>query len=221
MTAAFFDVDETVLAAKSMFAFLRHWSGADSEQTYTELSALAAAGAPREDVNRAYYRRFAGVRLADLLTSGDAWYERYREGPTAFVAATVAALAEHRARGDAVVLVSGSFQPCLRRLADDVGAEAVLCTEPLVDGDGRLTGEVVQPLIGGAKAAAARKLMRARGWSPAACFAYGDHVSDLALLSAVGKPRVVDGDPELVAHAGREGWPILPATGGAAPRRSS
>ena len=84
--AAFFDVDETVIKVKSMFDFLRHWheragSGADAYETaVARLHAIADAGRPRSEVNRAYYRGFAGVPHADLMAEGRAWYARYRNG---------------------------------------------------------------------------------------------------------------------------------------------
>ncbi|MFL6126382.1 MAG: HAD-IB family hydrolase, partial [Actinophytocola sp.] len=52
------------------------------------------------------------------------------------------------------------------------------------------------------------------GADPLDCFCYGDHISDLEMLAAVGNPHVVGGDAELCAHARRHGWPVLPADPG-------
>jgi HAD superfamily hydrolase (TIGR01490 family) len=129
------------------------------------------------------------------------------------VAATVTALARHRAAGHIVVLVSGSFRACLDPLARELGARLVLCTEPIVDADGRLTGEVRQPMIGSVKVASVAAAMTTLGVRPADCHAYGDHASDLGMLAQVGHPAVVGTDTVLVAHATLHGWPVLPATG--------
>ena len=214
---AFFDVDETLITVKSMFAFLRWWMVRrdGDERAYlpavAQLQARASAGVDRTEINRAYYRLLAGVPSSELSSDGREWYEEYRRGPDAFVAATLAAVAGHREAGVEVVLVSGSFPGVLEPLAEDVGADEVLCTEPIAGDDGRLTGEVVRPMIGANKGAAVRALLSARAADPAVCFSYGDHASDLEMLRAVGHPHVVGEDPVLLAAAASGGWPVLPA----------
>ena len=217
MRAAFFDVDETLISTKSMFVFLRYWierrsSVSDAyERVVADIHTQVKAGVDRMEINRMYYRLFAGVPLAHLLAAGQDWYRQYRESPTAFIGATLSAIAEHRARGDMVVLISGSFRACLQPLAADVLANQVVCTEPIVDEDGRLTGQVVRPMIGSNKAAAVAETITSLGLLPADCFCYGDHSSDLKMLLEVGHPRVVGGDLVLLKHARRNGWPVLPA----------
>jgi HAD superfamily hydrolase (TIGR01490 family) len=214
-TVAFFDVDETLITVKSMFDFLRFWlarrgdDGTSFQRAAGRLHAIAAQGRPRSDVNRAYYQLFAGVPYASLREAGELWYADYRRRPDAFVAATVAALARHREAGDTTALVSGSFRACLDPLARDLGADLVLCTEPVVGEDGRLTGAVVRPMIGHVKAAAVSETLTALGADPAASFGYGDHASDLDMLTRIGRPRVVGHDPVLRARAAEYGWPVL------------
>ena len=217
--AVFIDVDETLITVKSMFAFMDYWStrsghGPDGcADVMAELHAMAARGVDRTEINRAYYRWYAGATWTELLIAGEAWYEDFCGNGAPFVAATLAAVAAHRAAGDAVVLVSGSFQPCLEPLARDVRSDLVLCTEPVVERDGRLSGEVRQPMIGRAKAEAVKRTMTELGVDPMNCTAYADHLSDLDMLSQVGHPVVVAGDPQLTAHARCHSWPVLPATG--------
>lgn len=225
--AAFFDVDETLIGVKSMFDFLRYWTIRDGgdEQAYDsameEFHSMWAAGVHRSEVNRAYYRRFAGRPWAELLTAASAWYDEYRERDDAFVLSTVRALSGHVADGDAVVLVSGSFTGCLGPLARELGAHVVLCSEPLVDGDGLLTGEVRRPMIGDVKHQAVAETLAELKVPAADCFAYGDHSSDLAMLSLVGHPHVVGGDSVLAEHAARHNWPVLPADTGSSARLST
>ncbi|WP_327673780.1 HAD family hydrolase [Kitasatospora sp. NBC_00458] len=254
---AFFDVDETLIAAKGMLAFWDHWTadparaahahahangpshgssygssyrpshGHPHDPSYrpshgprgeapgaappaaVDLRAAMAAGVPREELNRMYYRRFAGVPAAALRSSARRWYDGYRRGAEAFVTAGLDAVARHRDLGHAVVLVSGSLRPLLEAVAEDLGADGVCCAEQTVSAGGVLTGEVDRPMIGRAKADAVVALLRARGVRPADCFAYGDHESDLAMLRSVGRPVVVNGSPGLVAEAVRAGWPVL------------
>ncbi|MFL6123920.1 HAD family hydrolase, partial [Actinophytocola sp.] len=150
---AFFDVDETLFAGKSIFEFLRHWLAVtDGDGTrYRSVRAAArrdaAAGIPREELNRRFYRHLAGASHAELLREGRRWYDGIRDSPTGFVRAGLDAVATHKAEGDLVVLVSGSMRPILGPLAADLRADLVLCTELVVAG-GQLTGEVVRPMIG-------------------------------------------------------------------------
>ncbi|QFZ21287.1 HAD family hydrolase [Saccharothrix syringae] len=217
---AFFDVDETVIKVKSMFEFLRHWMTAqgDDGSAYESFMAgvreLADAGVPRAEVNRHYYRRYAGASAADVRAAGEDWYASYRRRPDGFLTATVAAVAAHRAAGNRVVLVSGSFLPVLGPLMADVGADEALCGDPEVGPDGRYTGAIAVPMIGENKTAAVRARMAELGVDPADCYAYGDHQSDLGMLEAVGNPVVVGEDPVLVGKAEAGGWRRLPATTG-------
>lgn len=215
--AAFFDVDETLISAKSMFVFLRYWierQDGDSstyQKVVASIRAQVESGAHRTEINRMYYRFFAGVPYVDLLAAGRDWYREYRRLPTAFVGSTLSAISGHQARGDLVVLVSGSFRACLEPLAMEVLADRVVCTELVMDDEGRLTGEVVRPMIGSSKAAAVAETVRALKLIPEDCFCYGDHSSDLQMLLAVGHPRVVGEDPVLLEQARCNGWPVLSA----------
>lgn len=213
--AAFFDVDETVIGAKSMFDFMRFWilrNGGDEDayqRAMDEFRAMWSAGVHRSEVNRAYYRGFAAVDWSALMEAGRDWYADYRRRPDAFVLATTEAMARHVADGDTVVLVSGSFHGCLTPLAEELHADVVLCSEPVLGPDGRLTGEVRRPMIGEVKTAAVEETLERLGFPAADCFAYGDHSSDLGMLTRVGHPHVVGDDPVLAERAARLRWPVL------------
>ncbi|PKW05242.1 HAD-superfamily subfamily IB hydrolase, TIGR01490 [Streptomyces sp. 1222.5] len=216
-TLAFFDVDETLIAEKSMIEFWRHWSRLHPTRVATdwlELRTEATVTPDRETLNRGYYRRYAGVALADLEAAGRTWYDGYRRGGTAFVRSALRAVAAHRAAGREVVLVSGSMRPLLAPLADELAVATVVCTELVVGPGGVLTGEVHRPMIGAAKGEAVVRVMRERGADPQDCFAYGDHESDLAMLRAVGNPVVVGDSPLLNDEAERFGWSVASARRG-------
>ncbi len=132
--------------------------------------------------------------------------------------ASSAALAEHLAEGDTVVVVSAALDPLVRALCRHLGVKDYACAVcEIVDGryTGRLTGLVP---YAGEKARVAAALVAERGADPAGCWAYADHDSDLELLRFVGHPVAVNPRPGLRAVAEREGWPILqsptPETGG-------
>jgi HAD superfamily hydrolase (TIGR01490 family) len=214
---AFFDVDETLIDIKSMFSFLEfHLADPDRYRAAAgELTRAARAGVPREETNRAYYRNYAGAQQEAVAESGRRWFARERQRDGFLHQDVVRELRRLQAEGYQVALVSGSFRACLEPIAEHLGADHVLCSEPDVAA-GRYTGEVRTAVIGAAKATAARALMDRSGARPEECVAYGDHASDLPLLTCVGGAAVVGDDPVLAEHADRFGWIRLPGTAAAA-----
>ncbi|MFD8756934.1 HAD family hydrolase [Kitasatospora sp. NPDC059577] len=202
---AFSDVDETLIDCKSMFDFLDHYLGVRygppgvrrGRRVREEITALAAAGSPRERNSRTYYREWAGEPAGDVAAAGRAWFAERSAQAGFWIAPVRDALARHRAAGGAVVLVSGAFPAILDPIAERVGAAHLVCSRPEVRG-GVLTGELVgEPVIGEEKRRAVRALFAAHPHvDPADCHGYGDHASDLPMLTEVGHPVVV-GDPRL------------------------
>jgi HAD superfamily hydrolase (TIGR01490 family) len=220
--AAFFDVDETLLASKSMFRFLRfylHRKG-EPELLYDrlagDLGALAAAGVPREEVNRAYYRLYAGESAEYLSTVGQAWFDEELADPGFLLEAPVAEHAELRANGVPTHLVSGSFFACLEPAAALLGASETHGA-PLQIRRGLLTGEIDYPVIGQGKAETVQAVARLRGYRLDHCIAYGDHNTDLPMLETTGTAVVVGDDPVLRRRAEAAAWRTLPQTPRTAP----
>lgn len=215
---AFFDVDDTLVADKTIFSFLEHYFAAtgrhpsEYSQARAELRQMTDEGIRREEVNRAYYRIYAGTRAAELARHGARWFADRLAGGSFFHPPVLAALRRHTEVGEPVILISGSFFPCLDPIARHVDATAVIGTELLLSTEGRLSGEIDRPMIGTAKAEAAAAHAAAHGADLSDCHAYGDHVSDLPLLQAVGHPVVVGDDPVLSQQIARVAGRRLPAT---------
>lgn len=216
ITGAFFDVDETLITVKSMFRFLAFFyrecgrPEADADAVRADLSARAAAGAPRAETNRAYYGALAGYRQQDVCAAGEKWFAAELAEGEFIHAPAVARLLDHRVRGHLVVLVSGSFSACLEPVRRHLGADLAVGTAPAVAG-GRYTGGIDgEPVIGPGKAAAATAVARREGVDLRRSYAYADDGSDLDLLRCVGHPVVVGGNPVLAAAAEVGGWPVLP-----------
>ncbi|MCX4593253.1 MULTISPECIES: HAD family hydrolase [Streptomyces] len=206
-TLVFSDVDETLITCKSLFDFLVYYrqqrygptATAGATALRAELAARAAAGEPRELLNRAYFRAWQGELVSEVTAWGRRWFaERAREGGF-FRTETLAALRCHLADGAAVVLVSGSLSAVLEPIAEAIGAAEVVCARPAAHG-GRFTGELLgPPMIGTAKREAVRAVLdRYPQVAVADCYGYGDHVTDLPMLTEVGHPVVVGGSPELL-----------------------
>jgi HAD superfamily hydrolase (TIGR01490 family) len=214
--AAFFDVDDTLITVKSIFRFLafdmfeRGLPPGEYDRAMRQLRSLKAANVPREDVNRAYFGLWAGLDEAATTARGAHWFETERDAGELFHPEVLAAFRRHAQAGHRTVLVSGSFPACLEPIAAFLSADAVLCSRPQAR-DGRYTGEIAVPMIGEAKAAAVRAQAAAHGIDLSASYAYGDHSSDLPVLSLVGNPVVVGDDPVLTGQAILLGWARLPA----------
>ncbi|MFT2018646.1 HAD family hydrolase [Streptomyces sp. 796.1] len=212
---AFFDVDETLLTFKSMFRFLAHHFRARGlppdayERAAADLRGRAAAGVPREETNRDYYRLYAGRTVAEVTEHAREWFAAELARGGALHEPAVEALHAHRRAGATTVLVSGSFPPCLAPVRELLGADLLVCSEP-EHRDGRYTGHLERPMIGAEKGRAARELMARHAIAPERAAAYGDHATDLSLLQAVGHPVAVGDDPELGAYALAAGGSLLP-----------
>ncbi|WP_289928940.1 HAD-IB family hydrolase [Streptomyces sp. S.PB5] len=205
----FSDVDETLIAVKSLFDFLAYYFCATrgtpgarhAAGVRRELSRRTSAGAPREAMNRLYYRAWAGEPAARVEELARVWYAERSAAAGFYLASTRQALEVHREAGDMVILVSGSFPAVLAPIAAEVGAACLLCSVPEARA-GVLTGRLVgEPCIGEAKRTAIRAMLRSRpAVDPAHCYAYGDHVSDLPMLAEVGNPVIVGGSVQLRAR---------------------
>jgi HAD superfamily hydrolase (TIGR01490 family) len=209
--AAFFDLDETLISVKSMFRFLefhlalRGMPPAVYQQVRADLDELSAAGRTRQYTNKKFYRVYANQQVAQVVSHADAWFAAELAGGHLFHGEVLNALRRHTAAGDHVVLVSGSFPPCVEPVARHVGADRVVCTSPEIV-DGCYTGEVDRPVIGQAKADAVRTVLAELGLTAGPAYAYGDHASDLPMLREVGHPVVVGADPILAVIAEESGW---------------
>ncbi len=98
---------------------------------------------------------------------------------------SMARLGEHRQAGHCCVLVSASPDTYLKRVAEQLGFDALLCTEMAVD-NGRLTGLMKTPNCHGEQ-----KVLRLKAWmterfgvesSAEIVYAYGDTSGDKPML---------------------------------------
>lgn len=211
---AFFDIEGVVLdtTVAHFYAWLRTREMATPDR-YVWLLGLAAKApgfiradrASRSLFNRRFYQEYRGLPAAELRAQAE-------EALSEFILprvrhAAVRRIREHRRRGDRVVFVTGALdflvEP-LRHLADD------LISARLVERRGSFTGELVEPpLSADGRASITARLAAEHGVELALCHAYGDSVSDLPMLEAVGHAYAVNPDFRLAREARRRRWPIL------------
>lgn len=116
---------------------------------------------------------------------------------------------EHRAAGHTVVIASSSLWIIIEPLAEELGIEHVVCTR-LEFRDGVATGRLeAPPCFGEGKLEATRALLTSLGGTVEEAAFYSDSHHDVPLLSACGRPIVVNPDKRLEAQARAHGWETL------------
>jgi HAD superfamily hydrolase (TIGR01490 family) len=119
------------------------------------------------------------------------------------------AVEEHRRAGHLVVLLTGSLEPLARELGQELEADLVLAAQ-LAEEQGTLSGHLAnQRPYGPEKARLVKELASRLDLDLDTSFAYGDHHSDVEVLATVGNPRAVNPDQHLLTEARRRGWPVL------------
>jgi HAD superfamily hydrolase (TIGR01490 family) len=161
--------------------------------------------------NKAY---LAGLRVPDVAADAEA-----------FVAAVVRPrlrdeildlIAAHVARGERVVLLTGTPDFIAEPLARLLGAHGV-CATQCARQDGVYTAEppLLQP-FGETKVFLAREICREAGSPLAEAIAYADSIHDLPLMLQVGRAVASWPDAALRAIAEKGNWLILPRKAAAA-----
>jgi putative phosphoserine phosphatase/1-acylglycerol-3-phosphate O-acyltransferase len=116
----------------------------------------------------------------------------------------------HMARGHTVVLSSSALTVQVEPVARFLGITNVLSNKFETDEHGRLTGEVLRPIIWGpGKARAVQAFAAQHGVDLAKSYFYADGDEDVALMYLVGNPRPTNPAGKLAAVAAKRGWPVL------------
>ena len=215
-SAAFFDVDNTIMQGASIFHLAR---GLHRRKFFTTREIAGAAW------KQAYFRV---VGVEDPEHVADA-----RSSALGFIAGhTVAELQElteeifdeamahriwpgtraqaqlHLDQGQRVWLVTAAPIEIAQVIARRLGLTGAMGTVAEHDAGvytGRLVGDM---LHGPAKAEAVRALADREGLDLQACSAYSDSYNDLPMLSMVGDPCAINPDSRLRAHAREAGWRV-------------
>ena len=121
----------------------------------------------------------------------------------------------HQDRGHTVVLSSSALSIQALPVARFFGIANVQCNHFELDGQGRLTGGIVKPIVWGAtKAAAVEQFCSDNDVAVERSYFYADGDEDAASMSLVGYPRPVNPRSGLAAAAAAHGWPVMCLTSG-------
>jgi HAD superfamily hydrolase (TIGR01490 family) len=214
-SAAFFDVDNTMMVGASIFHFAKglaarnFFSWRDLARFTARQARLRVGGENSSDMSSSRESALAfvaGKRVEEIVALGE---EIYDEEMSDKIWAGTAALARlHVDSGQRVWLVTATPVELATIIAQRLGLTGALGTVAETE-DGVFTGHLIgEVLHGEAKAAAVRALAAREGLDLSHCSAYSDSINDLPLLSMVGRAVAVNPDSALRAEAKRHGWEV-------------
>jgi HAD superfamily hydrolase (TIGR01490 family) len=214
--AAFFDVDGTLTEMPSLER--RYFRALKRERKISLRNGIAWL---------AEFVRLLPNGLTDALQGNKAYLRAVRStglranraGDDApFFPEAMECAARHAAKGDRIVLVTGTLEFLAEEVANrlrgelakrNLAAEIHVCATRLEERNGRWTGRVLgRPMFGEAKAVAVWWYAEKWKLNLAECSAYGDSVQDQWMLASVGKPFAVNPDSGLRQAARRQAWAI-------------
>jgi HAD superfamily hydrolase (TIGR01490 family) len=215
-TAAFFDLDKTIIAKSSVLAFGKPFfqngllnRRAVLRSAYAQF-VFALAGADHDQIERMRQYLAAMCTGWDVAQVRDIVSETLHDiiDPIVYDEA-VDLIAMHKAAGRDVVIVSTSGEEVVAPIGAMLGADHVVATQMVVGEDGKYTGEISRYTFGPEKAVAVRELAEHNGYDLDGCYAYSDSVTDLPMLEEVGHPYAVNADRALRKAATEREWPML------------
>src|SRR6478672_8501890 len=214
-SAAFFDLDKTIIAKSSTLAFSKPFQAgglisrrAVLRSAYAQFVYLVG-GADHDQMEK--MREFLSELCAgwDVQTVRDIVAETLHHvvDPLVYDEA-VSLIEEHHLAGRDVVIVSTSGTEVVGPIGEMLGADRVVATRMEIV-DGCYTGEIEYYAYAEEKASAIRELAALEGYDLERSYAYSDSVTDVHMLEAVGHPHAVNPDRELRRIAASNGWPVL------------
>ena len=214
-SAAFFDLDKTILAKSSSLAFARpFYKGGLLGRSDVLKSAYAqftylSSGADHDQMEAMRHYMSELVKGWDVETVRRIVSETLDEivDPAVYEEA-VDLIEEHKDAGRDVIIISSSGTEVVEPIGERLGVDRAIGTQVEIV-DGRYTGEILFYAYGEGKAEAMRALAEENGYDLAECYAYSDSMTDLPMLEVVGHPYAVNPDAPLRAVAVERGWPIV------------
>ncbi|PUA82837.1 HAD family hydrolase [Nocardioides currus] len=214
-TAAFFDLDKTIIATSSTLAFSKPFQAgglinrrAMLRSTYAQFVFLVG-GADHDQMEK--LRRFMSAMCAgwDVATVREIVADTLHNvvDPLVYDEA-VSLIEEHHLAGRDVVIVSTSGSEVVEPIGQMLGADLVVATR-LEIVDGKYSGEIEYYAYAEEKARAIRELAESAGYDLEHSYGYSDSITDVTMLETVGHPHAVNPDKDLRKVAVDRGWPVL------------
>jgi HAD superfamily hydrolase (TIGR01490 family) len=214
-TAAFFDLDKTVIAKASMVAFSRplHRAGLLTRRTLVRaawgqlvFARLGASAGKLEKLRESVLRLTRGWDQAEISAIVRETLEDVIE-PIIFDEA-LDVIREHQAAGHKVFIVSASPEEVVAPIAQRLEVDEAIATRAELDDEGRYSGRTERYVYGQEKAIAVKEVAERDDLDLEASYAYSDSATDVPMLELVGHPVAVNPDRELARVAAERDWEV-------------
>jgi HAD superfamily hydrolase (TIGR01490 family) len=215
-TAAFFDLDKTVIAKSSTLAFGKPFykAGFVGRRTLMKLGFAQLFyllfGADEDQLERArdqMLRLTAGWHRTEIEQLVEETLEEVAD-PLVYAEALFL-IDEHQRQGRDVYIVSASPVEIVRPIGRHIGVTNVIATRVKTDAAGFFLPELEVYAMGPGKVDAIRAVAERDQLDLAGSYAYSDSTTDLPMLESVGHPVVVNPERDLRRIAEERSWPIV------------
>lgn len=218
-TAAFFDLDKTVIAKSSTLAFGRPFyrAGFVGRRTLMKFGFAqlfyVLFGADEDQLERVRDQMLnltSGWHRAEIEQLVEETLEEVAD-PLVYAEA-LTLIDEHKREGREVYLVSASPIEIVRPIGRHIGVTNIIATKVKTDAAGFFLPELELYAMGPGKADAINDLAEREGIDLSESYAYSDSVTDTPMMDIVGHPVAVNPEKELRRIAEERGWPIVEFT---------
>ncbi len=215
-SAAFFDLDRTLISGASVYPFaVEAWRSGlvkNRELLRWGVSALTfklagdTGGDAVERGRKDFLSKIAGVEVERVLDVGRAMLPGLVNEVRP---ESKKLLRMHHDADRDTWIVSASPVGIVEGLADALGMTGAIGSKAIIQ-NGFFTDQLDGPFVyGPGKAEAITKLAAEQGYDLSTCYAYSDSISDLPMLECVGHPVAVNPDAALESIAYERAWPVV------------
>lgn len=216
-TAAFFDLDNTVIDGSSVYYFLRGLikHGEVSRRNLVRFGVEHLRYQRKRTENECAITMATKKMLDFVMDKPQKHFVDLCQSivdeflPKVLKPEMKAKILEHQEQGHDTWIITASPTELAQIVANDLRMTGAIGTSGEVI-DGRYSGKLPNGAMHGIrKAETISALAASAGYDLSRSFAYSDSSNDLPLLISVGNPFIVNPDKNLSAVAAKNNWPIL------------
>ncbi|MGC3998743.1 MAG: HAD-IB family hydrolase [Anaeromyxobacter sp.] len=212
-TAAFFDVDDSLLDgnAGTIFTWYLYSERVMKPEVRSRIPRIiyeyARNRLTEQDMVEAGSRCQEGLYADVVKAHAHLCFERYLR--KRITSGAIRQIRKHLLSGHFVAIASGSSQYIIDEVAAHLRVHAAIGTRARIV-DGRITGQIVPPVVfRDGKRAAVEALAARYDLDLSRAYLYSDSAADAPLFEAVGNPVVVNPKAPFRAVADQRGWEVV------------
>ncbi|WP_430868261.1 HAD family hydrolase [Demequina aurantiaca] len=214
-SAAFFDLDKTIIATSSSMAFSRSFyegglvTRTDAIRTAYSQFVFLVGGADERQTTRLRDSLSVLIKGWEVKKVRQIVKETIHDhiDPVVYDEA-LDLIRRHHENGRDVIIVSASSSELVKPIAKLLGADGSISSK-MESKKGLYTGEITFYAYGQAKADAMHAMAEKRGYDLERSFGYSDSITDAPMLNAVGHGFAVNPDRAMRRACAENGWGVL------------